>query len=263
MVGKNSATAIDYIITDYVLTCDFKTAFLKTDLTDCFLIVIALKNDRPPQQHSKTKHKSKRSYNEGYIKAFNHRLLSINWDESRNFDNPNEAYTQFFNILSSIYDIYFPKVFVRLKTKHIHSPWLTKGIAKSSERKQELYEKFLKHRTRETELSYKSCNNLFENLKKKAKKKYYSDKISKYKHDAKKTWSIMKELIGKIKLNSSNLPRRITVNEVDIFDECKIENEFNAFFTNIRNKSVVYVIEIMEIILNLFSFFFYEKILSI
>ena len=85
-------------------------------------------------------------------------------------------------------------------------------------------------------MAYKSYKNLFESLKKKAKKKYYSAKISKYKHDAKKTWSIMKELIGNIKLKSSNLPRRITVNEVDIFDERKIANEFNAFFTNIGSK---------------------------
>ena len=42
-VGKYSATAIDHIITDYVLTCDFKTAILKADLADHFPIVIALK----------------------------------------------------------------------------------------------------------------------------------------------------------------------------------------------------------------------------
>ena len=40
--------------------------------------------------------------------------------------------------------------------------------------------------------------NLFESLKKKAKKKYYSEKVSKYKHAATKTWSIMKGLVGKI-----------------------------------------------------------------
>ena len=79
-----------------------------------------------------SKHKYKRSYNEENIKAFNHRLLSINWDEIKNCDDPNEAYKEFFNIFNSIYDIYFPKVFVRLKTKHIQSPWITKGIAKSS-----------------------------------------------------------------------------------------------------------------------------------
>ena len=77
-VAKNSATAIDHIITDYVLTCDFKTAILKTDLTDHFPIVIALKNDGLSQKHSKTKHLYERSYNEENIKAFNHRLLSIN-----------------------------------------------------------------------------------------------------------------------------------------------------------------------------------------
>ena len=91
-VGKNSATDIDHIITDYVLTCYFKTAILKTDLTDHFPIVITLKNDGPSQQHSKTKHKYKRSYNEENIKAFNHRLLSISWDEIKNCDDPNEAY---------------------------------------------------------------------------------------------------------------------------------------------------------------------------
>ena len=36
----------------------------------------------------------------------------------------------------------------------------------------------------------------------------------------------MKELIGKIKLHLSNLPRRVTVNDVDN------SHEFNAFFTN-------------------------------
>ena len=59
-----------------------------------------------------------------------------------------------------------PKVFVRLKTKHIQSPWITKRIAKSSKRKQNLYEKFLKHRTREIEFICKSYKNLFERLKK-------------------------------------------------------------------------------------------------
>ena len=60
--------------------------------------------------------------------------------------------------------------------------------------------------------------------------------MSKYRHDAKKAWSIMKELIGKIKVKSSNLPRRITVNEVNIFDKRKIANKFKSFFTNIGSK---------------------------
>ena len=40
----------------------------------------------------------------------------------------------------------------------------------------------------------------------------------------------------KKRLKSSNLPRRSTVNEVDIFDKRKIPNKFNTFFTNIKSK---------------------------
>ena len=40
---------IDHIITYYALTCDFKTAILKADLTDHFPILFALKNDGPSQ----------------------------------------------------------------------------------------------------------------------------------------------------------------------------------------------------------------------
>ena len=60
-VGKCPAIAIDHIITDYVLTCDFKTAILKTDLTDHFPIVIvflynnSLKNYELSQQRWKSK----------------------------------------------------------------------------------------------------------------------------------------------------------------------------------------------------------------
>ena len=77
-VGKNLATAIDHIKAGYIRTCDFKTGILKTNLTDYFPIVIALKNDGPSDQNSKTKHKYKRNYNQESIKAFSHQLLSIN-----------------------------------------------------------------------------------------------------------------------------------------------------------------------------------------
>ena len=88
-------------------------------------------------------------------------------------------------------------------------------------------------------MACKSYQNIFESLKERAKKKYYSENISKYKHDGKKTWSITKDLITKIKLKSSNLRRRITANEIDTFDERKNANdlnEFNVFFTNIEGK---------------------------
>ena len=44
---------------------------------------------------------------------------------------------------------------------------------------------------------------------------------------------MIKELIGKITLKSPNLPPKITVNKVDLFEQTKIVHKFNSFFTNI------------------------------
>ena len=58
-------------------------------------------------------------------------------------------------------------------------------------------------------------------IKKRSKKKFYSEKLRKFKGDARKTWSVMKEILGKCTTKSSTLPTKITVNKTDIFDAKK------------------------------------------
>ena len=60
-----------------------------------------------------------------------------------------------------------------IKSKYLNTPWITKGIRKSSKHKQRLYEKYLKLRSKENEKSYKTYKNLFGRIKKNAKKNYY------------------------------------------------------------------------------------------
>ena len=57
------------------------------------------------------------------------------------------------------------------KTQKKKSPWISNGIAKSSKRKQKLYEKCLKQRTPEKKETYKAYKNFFEMIKRKPKKK--------------------------------------------------------------------------------------------
>ena len=96
-----------------------------------------------------------------------------------------------------------------------------------------LYEKFLKNRAPKNEETCKTCKNVFETIKKRSKKKFYSKKLQKFKGDSKKTWSVMKEIFGICTTKSSTLPSKITVNKTGIFDTKKIADEFNKFFTNI------------------------------
>ena len=107
---------------------------------------------------------------------------------------------------------------------------------KSSKRKQELHEEFLKHGTSINEANYKAYKNLSETIKRKSKKRFYSEKLIKFPGDAKKTWCIMKELIGKVKIKKSSLPYAIVIDETEILGEKNRANEFNNFFTDIGLK---------------------------
>ena len=69
---------------------------------------------------------------------------------------------------------------------------------KSSKCKQELYKKFLENNSIQTKNVYKDQRKLFETITMKSKRKYYSEKL-KFQGDTKKTWRIMKEMIGKSK----------------------------------------------------------------
>ena len=59
----------------------------------------------------------------------------------------NESYDQFIKTFSLIYYDCFPIKIIEIKTKNLLSPWITKGIKKSSKRKQKLYERFLKKKS--------------------------------------------------------------------------------------------------------------------
>ena len=52
----------------------------------------------------------------------------------------------------------------------------------------------------------------------------------------KKTWNVMKDIIGKSKTKSTNLTCKLTINNVDLYNKPKIADAFNDFFTNIGQK---------------------------
>ena len=62
--------------------------------------------------------------------------------------------------------------------------------------------------------------------------------LIKFQEDAKETWCIMKEIIGKAKINKSFLPSKIVTDKTEILGETNIANQFNDLFTNIDLKLV-------------------------
>ena len=57
--------------------------------------------------------------------------------------------------------------------------------------------------------------------------------IIKYKNNIKKTWSVIKETIGKEKIKQQNFPKKIRVGQKEITDLKAIAANFNKFFTEV------------------------------
>ena len=99
-----------------------------------------------------------------------------------------------------------------------------------------MYEKSLKNRNEKNKKLYKSYKSLFESVKCKSKRIYYSSKILEFKNNAKKTWGVMKELIGKIRNTASSLPKKLVIEKKEITEIKDIGEEFHNFFSNVGPK---------------------------
>jgi hypothetical protein len=111
---------------------------------------------------------------------------------------------------------------------------MTKCIAKSVQKKNKLYKKFLNCPVIKNEIIYKTYKNKLNHVIKIAKKKYYEEQLIKYKHSTKCLWKTINEIMNKHR-NNRILPKEFNGDPSDeiINDPCKIANKFNEYFVNI------------------------------
>ena len=232
-ITRKSATAIDHITNNYIES-SFKTAIIKSDISDHFPICILSPSDTSFAENE-ILYQYKIIIDNERITAFSQKLFEYDWKDIIAQNKLKEAYELFLKDFSTLYEAYFPLKKEKIRSKDLKSPWITKGLKKSSKRKQKLYAKFLKKRNEKTEKDYLDYKKLFESLKKRSKKMHYSNLILKYKNNIKKTWQVIKEALGKEK-SSQNLPKTVLVNELSVTQSTSIAENFNKFFTEIGPK---------------------------
>ena len=81
-------------------------------------------------------HIHKQIFNETSIESFRLRLREIKWDNLKTSHESNLAYNEFLDTFTFLYDECFPRVKIKMKARNSFKSWITKGIAKSSEKKQ-------------------------------------------------------------------------------------------------------------------------------
>ena len=110
---------------------------------------------------------------------------------------------------------------------------MTRGLLTSSKTLDKLYKKKMrKDKTHITYTKYKQYRYMFNRLKRITKQKYYFDLLNNYQHDTRKTWGVLKSLIGK-QNDKSGITEFFKIGKENVTNPDKIANGFCEFFTEV------------------------------
>ena len=122
---------------------------------------------------------------------------------------------------------------------------MTLGILRSINHRNTMYKKLKQMRPDSENYVIKRSNfNHYRNTLKKtmihAKRFYYKNMFDRFKHDMKKTWSIISETLSRNKQNHS-LPETMTINGQDCSHTQVIAEHFNTFFATIGAQNEAHI----------------------
>ena len=228
-ITNETATLIDNIFCNYSDIDNFVNGILFTDLSDHFPVFTINKacNEEVIQKYI-----NKRSYSQQNHNRFIQEIDEFNWDQIYNLESCQDAFTFFHTNLKSIYEKSFP-----LKTFKVgylnRKPWLTTGLKNSIKVKNKLYMKSKKYKSEYLDNKYKLYKKQLSKLLKIAEKQHYHHLLESNKRNLKKSWAIIKDVIGKKKIENSNCNKEFLIDGRIVSDKNVIANNFNNFFSNI------------------------------
>ena len=113
-------------------------------------------------------------------------------------------------------------------------PWFTKGLNKSRIALSKLRKKSLKTPTLLSE--YKSKKNLYNRLIRRAEKAYTFAQLKQHKHDSKRTWQILNNVINRKTKRGNPLAKHFSINGIITTDKEVIANAFNLQYATMGPK---------------------------
>ena len=125
------------------------------------------------------------------------------------------------------------------KYKHKKCKWITFGLLKSIEFRDNLYRELKKtpidrDNYRNKKINLRTYNLIINHSKTYLKKRYYAEKFHQFKNNIKLTWRLINEVLG----NNPNksISTKFNINDKCITDQQEIANHFNSFFASIGTK---------------------------
>ena len=242
---SENSTLIDNVLTNNFSNNGTRGFILNIHISDHQPIML-FTNDQPPATKThcitirtnsdEAKHRFRTSFND---KNVIDKLDLINPD-------PNTNYEILEKELKESHHECFPGRTVKFNAKkHQKKSWMTLGILRSINHRNTMYKKLTQMRSDSENYVIKRSNfNHYRNTLKKsmihAKRFYYKNMFDRFKHDMKKTWSIISETLSRNKQNHS-LPETMTINGQDCSNTQVIAEHFNTFFATIGAQNEAHI----------------------
>ena len=176
-------------------------------------------------------------YGKKFVK-FTNILNNQNWGNLYINNNAQNLFTAFYDFFLENFENIFPEKSIEIKYKNRHS-WIPNSLLKSIKTNHVLYKLSITKPTKINQATYKNYDNKLNSIKRKAERDHYSNQLEINKSDMKKSWKIMKTVIGNKRKTIKN-NAMFNINNKTIDSELQIANEFNNYFVSIGLKLASY-----------------------
>ena len=233
-VTENSVSQIDHIFCNNNEYSGISGPIL-TDISDHFPIFISFPLNKRIDMRNKTI--SRRFFTDENLCLFENALSNFSWDSVINLSETNEALQSFLEIWNTLFEQCFPlkRVMVN-RSRYRMNDFYTHGLLISRKTKLSLYSKFIRERTKISELEFKKYRNCYNRVIKLAKKLFLNNKIDQS-NDPKTSWNCLKESIG-LSRNAQQNINNICINNICYTDPQMIADKFNDYFSSITDEIV-------------------------
>ncbi len=233
-ITYNSATLIDNIYISIDQTQQAEAGIIFTDISDHFPIFTFFGKSKSIKKVKKTiTYRPMNNLIEQHIKG---NLRKFDWAPLNNL-SAEEGYNVFSSHLQDVMNTEAPLKTITLSPKSLkQEPWITKGILKSSNTLNKLYKKTLIKPIHNNAASkYIKFRNMYNKIKRTAKKTYYNEQLKLHQGNIKKTWQTLNNIISK-QNDKSNISSQLSVNSIKISEPVEIADAFLKHFSSIGSK---------------------------
>ena len=238
-VTSTTSSLIDHIYTN-ISSYNIQSGCINVEIADHFPVYAIFEKFKSPA--SNKKYVTCRNFLHYSVQSFSDELMSEQWLDVYECFDANDAYNAFYKRFMEICDKHAPneKRRVNSSVKKKSKTWITKAIKRSITKKHNLYDKVIKSNFEQNCLDkYKKYRNILTTVLRKAKQMHHDAQFERDKHNSKKTWNHINELLNK-KSTSQNATKIQTLERKDtngtstnVTTPFEIANTFNDFFANI------------------------------